>query len=121
MVEEQRLNISINDGDAFFAHETSINVNPMQVILDFKSVTPRIDLRSPKPSLSIKHNVIMLEPYHAKKMLEMFADSIKRYEKEFGKIEKPKAVEQMEKKQKSRKKESVKEPVITAKAPSYFG
>ena len=57
-MEEKKINFNINDGDDFFAHEMSINFNPMQFIFDFRSVTPRIDVRSRDSSvISIKHNV----------------------------------------------------------------
>ena len=40
-MEQKNLNVSVNEGDAFFCHELSVNYNPLQVILDFKTVTPR--------------------------------------------------------------------------------
>ena len=114
---EEGINIHINEGDSFFAHEMSINFNPTQFILDFKCVTPRIDPRSQsKASINLKHNVIMVEPYHAKKILELLGDVVKKYEAEFGKIEKPKPIQIFEKKHK--KKEGRDD--IT-KIPSYLG
>ena len=32
-----RINLSINDGDAFFAHQVSMNFSPNQFFIDFKS------------------------------------------------------------------------------------
>jgi len=116
---EKKINISINEGDAFFAHEMAINFNPTQFIFDFKSVTPRVDPRSQQtPVVSIKHNVILLEPYHVKKIYELMATVIKKYEDEFGKIEKPKAIERYEKKRKSMvDTELIVKPLV----PDYFG
>jgi len=111
----EKINISINEGESFFAHETSINFNPTHFVLDFKCITPRIDLRSDKPSLHIKHNVVILEPYHLKKLVEMFSQALKKYEKDFGKIEKPKSVKRFEKKHKKTKKKEKQE------IPNYFG
>ncbi len=115
---EKKINLSINEGEVFFAHEVSVNFNPTQFVLDFKNITPRMDPRSQDgPTLSIKHNVVLVEPYHLKKFQEFLNKRISDYEKEFGKIEKPKAIEAYNKKHKKKKVEkSDKTPV-----PSYFG
>jgi len=117
MPEEERINLHINEGEPFFAHELSINFNPTQFVFDFKCVTPRVDPRSQtKASISLKHNVVMVEPYHAKKILELLQEIVKKYEKEFGRIDKPKAIAEFEKKHK--KKEGKEE---TTETPSYLG
>ena len=117
MPEEQSVNMNIIDGQAFFAHELSINFNPMQFIFDFKNVTPRVDPRSrDKASISLMHNVIMVEPHHAKKVYELLGKVIKKYESEYGKIEKPEAMKKFEKKHRGKAKKSKKDD-----APSYFG
>jgi hypothetical protein len=117
---EKKLNVSINEGEAFFAHELAINFNPSQFIFDFKSVTPRVDPRSQQsPVIAIKHNVILLEPYHMKKIAELMGTVIQRYEDEFGKIEKPKALERYEKKRKSMVAEN--ELLSKPMTPDYFG
>ena len=69
---EQRVNFTITDGYPFFSHDMSINFNPAQFIFDFRCVTPRTDPRSNDGSrvMHLKHNVVMLEPYHAKQVLE---------------------------------------------------
>jgi hypothetical protein len=109
------VNMSINDGQAFFAHETSVNFNPGQVILDFKSITPRIDPRNKNgPTFVLAHNTILVDPFHAKQLQKIIAEAIKRYEQEFGKIEKTKAMQKAERKQKIQKEEA---PVI----PHYMG
>ncbi len=111
------INIQISDGEPFFAHELTTNFTPTQFSLDFKCITPRVDPRSKKPSFLLKHNVIMIEPYHAKLILSVLNNVIKKYEEEYGAIKKPKAVETAEKKQKK---------AITAlksetETPSYLG
>jgi hypothetical protein len=58
----------------------------------------------------------MLEPYHVKKFAELLDEVIKKYEKEFGKIEKPKAIEIAEKRSKKMDKAEVE-----GSAPSYLG
>ena len=87
-------------------------------MFDFKCVTPRVDMRSKdRPSVSIKHNVVMVDPYHTKQLLQLLTRVLADYEKEFGKITKPKAVAKMEAKMK--KKTPVGDKTI--KAPTYFG
>jgi len=109
------ISINISEGGAFFAHEMSANFSPTQIFLDFKMVSPRVDPRGKgKPSFLMQHNVVMLEPWHAKKIIEVMGEVVKKYEGEYGKIKKPKAVEVAEKKQKDKK-------TTPEEAPHYFG
>jgi Protein of unknown function (DUF3467) len=115
-MEQRKLNFSISDGVEFYAHEVTINYNPSQFIFDFKCITPRTDPRSQQaPHLAIKHNVVMLDVYHAHKLHELMGGIIERYEKEYGKIRKPKAIEVAEKRKTDEKK------VEHSSIPSYFG
>jgi hypothetical protein len=119
-MEPKNLNVTVNEGEAFYCHELSINYNPMQFVLDFKSVTPRVDLRSKDmPSISIKHNVVLLDPYHAKQTVELLSKVLADFEKDFGKITKPKALEAMEKKAAKEGKELKNLPPTLS--PTYFG
>lgn len=119
MEEQKKINFAIDNGDAFFAHEVSVNFNPTQFILDFKCITPRVDPRSTESQvLSIKHNVVMLDAFHAKGFLEFLKKRLEDYEKEFGKVEKPKVLKTIEKKRKnlaSKKKDT------KPQGPTYFG
>jgi hypothetical protein len=120
-MEQKNINVSINEGDAFFCHELSLNYNPLQFVFDFKSITPRVDIRTKQsggPIINIKHNVVMVDPYHAKKMLELLERVVKDYEKDFGKITKPKAVEKMEKNMNTK---TDKKEIPTSVSPTYFG
>lgn len=121
-MEKQSINLSINDGEPFFAHEMSVNFNPMQFILDFRCVTPRNDPRTKggRPSLNLKHNVVMVDPWHMVQINELLGRMIGAYEKEFGKIKKPKAVETFEKKHK-KSAEKKQESATETEVPSYFG
>jgi hypothetical protein len=112
----KNIKFSINDGGEFFAHETSVQFSPTQFIVDFKSITPRVDPRTQEGQVySIKHNVVLLEPYHAVKMVDLLQRIVKKYEKEFGKITIPKALAIAEKKRpKTQKKEKT-------EAPHYLG
>ena len=114
---EKKVNFGIDDGDSFFAHEVSVNFNPTQFVLDFKTVTPRIDPRSNEGHvINIKHNVVLMDVFHAKRFVEFLKKRIDDYEKEFGKIEKPKAIAALEKKRKNEPKN-----IQLEDAPSYFG
>ena len=117
MPEQKKINLGINDGNEFFAHEVSVNFNPMQFILDFKCITPRVDPRTKEnPLLMIRHNIVMIDVFHARKIHEMLGEVIKKYEDQHGKIEIPKAIKKLEKK---KPKENKKETVKTV--PSYLG
>lgn len=102
---QDQINLQINDGEPFFSHEVTVNFTPSQLTLDFKCITPRTDPRSKKPSFLLKHNVVMMDPWHAKAFGEVLQSVVKKYEDEFGKIQKPKALEKAEKKQKELAKE----------------
>ena len=117
---EKNVNMSIVEGDSFFAHELAVNYNPTQFILDFKNITPRNDPRGKdSPVLVLKHDVIMVTPYHAVLIHKLLGDMLERFEKDFGKIEKPKAVKSFEKKKKKRSKDSAATAAPTV--PNYFG
>ena len=116
MAHEQ-ININVSDGEPFYAHEATINFTPTQLNMDFKCITPRSDPRSKKPVFHIKHNVVMVDPWHAKAFLGVLANSIGKYEEEFGKISKPKAITKAEKKQKDYMKKVNKKDTT----PNYMG
>lgn len=118
MPEKKQINMGITDGDEFFAHETSINFNPTQFILDFRCITPRVDPRTREaPYVTLKHNVIMIEPWHAKEIQRVLDNVIEKYEEKLGKIEQPKAV----KKHLEQAKKQEKKVVEETQTPSYLG
>ena len=99
--QEKQINININDGETFFANEISVNFNPSNFFLDFKNISPRIDPRNQSgATFHMKHNVVLLDPYTFKQTVSLIKETLDRYEKEFGKIEKSKLIEKLEKKQK---------------------
>ncbi len=116
--QKEPININIVDGEPFFAHEMNVNFTPTQFTFDFKCITPRIDPRGKRPGFLLKHNVVMVEPWHAKMILAVLNNIIKKYEDEYGTIKKPKAVEMAEKKQKKAMKPSKQG---TTETPSYLG
>ncbi|MBN1645099.1 hypothetical protein JW851_03610 [Candidatus Woesearchaeota archaeon] len=117
MTEQPKVNIQIKEGNVFFAHEMSANFTPTQFSLDFKSITPRTDPRSKQPSFLLEHNLVLLEPWHAKMVSQVMNNVIKKYEEEFGKVKKPKALEKAEKKH----KKQMESKEGSTETPSYFG
>ena len=118
---EKQVNVQVDNGQTFFAHEMSINFSPLQFVFDFRNVTPRVDLRSRmQPVLNIKHNVVLVDPYHAKRILGLLKRVIDDYEKKFGKIKKPKALEKAEKLNKEAQ-EAQQRVGTPSGTPSYFG
>ncbi|MBD3361726.1 DUF3467 domain-containing protein [Candidatus Woesearchaeota archaeon] len=117
MTEQQKVNIQIKEGNVFFAHEMSANFTPTQFSLDFKSITPRTDPRSKQASFLLEHNLVLVEPWHTKMILQVLSNVIKKYEEEFGKIKKPKALATAEKKH----KKQIEATEDSTETPSYFG
>lgn len=113
-MDEKHVNWEYEDGNAFFAHEISVNFTPLQVVFDIKNITPRIDARNRTgPVFKVQHNVIMMDPFHAKRFHALLSQVLQKYEEEFGKIKKPKAIEILEEKQKDNK--------VEKQHQSYFG
>jgi hypothetical protein len=109
--------VDIDNGTAFFSDEFGIMHNPLRLIMDFRSITPRIDVRNKDfQPLVLKHNIVMMDMFMAKTFLEILKNNIDNYEKEFGKIEKPAALKKFEKEQKK-----MSEAVNQKDNPSYFG
>ena len=112
---ENKLNIIFKEGAAFFSHEAGITCTPTQIVLDFKSITPRLDQRSDEAiPLIVEHNVILLELFTATQLSDMLISSLKNYETQFGKIEKPAAMITAE-------KIAAKFTAVPKINPSYFG
>ena len=114
---QEPVNINIHEGDPFFAHEVTVNFTPTQMSMDFKCITPRSDPRGKKPSFQLKHNVVMVDPWHAKALIDVLSNVVGKFETEFGKIQKPKALAKAEKKQ----AELAKQGETAAEIPNYMG
>jgi len=117
MDKDEKINFVINDGDSFSANEISISYGPAQFSLDFKNISPRIDVRSQDgtKTFSLKHNVIIIDPSQAKNFASMLNDVLSRYEKQFGKIAEPKQLKN------SKKAKPLLENKSARQIPSYFG
>ncbi|MBT5021622.1 DUF3467 domain-containing protein [Candidatus Woesearchaeota archaeon] len=129
MDQKKNIKMNVSDGIEFFSHETAVNFSPIQFILDFKCITPRVDMRARDgPVIVMRHNIVMMDPYHAKQVRDLLNDSIEKYEKEFGEIKRPKPVEKAAKKatkarDKQNKQQKQKKSVkgSAKKSPSYLG
>ncbi len=124
-MKEKKINLNIIDGDAFFSHETSMNFNALQFIFDFKNISPRMDPRTRDGGvMTLKHNVVLMDAYQAKKFYELLGKAIEKYEKNYVKIKKPKVIEKIEKqraKNKKSKSKKTKKGDNEIKIPSYLG
>ena len=115
MTKDKKVKFDIDNGQSFFADEVGVIHNPLKIILDFRSITPRIDVRNQEfQPLILRHNVVLMDPFTAKTFSEILQKNIDNYEKQFGKITKPKPLQKMEKKRKKKAKGK-------ADTPSYFG
>ena len=96
---EQKINFSITDGDSILADEITVLNQPLKFYIDFKSTTPRVDVRNPQgQTVALKHTVIVCDPWLVKELRRILGENIKLYEDNFGEIKKPKQLEIAEKK-----------------------
>ncbi len=100
-----KVKFDIENGQSFFADEVGVIHNPLKIIFDFRSITPRVDVRNQEyQTLVLRHNVVVMDPFTAKNFLEILNKNVKNYEKQFGKIKKPEALKKLSKKSKTSKK-----------------
>ena len=115
---KDKVKFDIENGQSFFADEVGVIHNPLKIIFDFRNITPRVDVRNQEyQTLVLKHNVVVMDPYTAKNFYEILDRNIKNYEKQFGKIKRPKQLDKADKKSKKRKKGKK----GTKESPTYFG
>lgn len=90
---KKKININVDHSEpSFFSDSVTVSHNPQKFIFDFTQTTPRFDLivDQRQQSFTIKHKTIMLDPVVAKSLMEVLKENIKRFEKNFGKINVPK-------------------------------
>lgn len=113
--KKNKVKFDIENGQAFFADEIGVIHNPMRIILDFRNITPRIDVRNQEyQPLVLRHNVVVMDPYSAKTLVDLLKKNLANYEKQFGKITKPDVLKKLEKANKTKRKKK-------KDTPSYFG
>ena len=118
-LKQKQVNIRVKDGEQFYSNEASINFNPNEIIFDFKCLTHANELAGHN-SIVLRHNFVLLSPFHAKSFLIMLNKAVKDYESKFGEIKKPESMKKAEKMIKKDQKPSVVEKVKD-KMDSYFG
>ncbi|MEK6955615.1 MAG: DUF3467 domain-containing protein [Nanoarchaeota archaeon] len=119
--EEKQLNVRIKDGDQFFANEIGLNFTPTEIVLDFKCISNIHDIENHR-ALLLRHNPVILTPYHAKSFLEVLTKAVNDYEKRFGEIKKPKEIDKAEKiMQKQKDDNKSREKDNTNDDVTYFG
>lgn len=114
----RELNVRIKDGDITYAHETTINYTPTEFTFDFKTVANVQDVAN-HGAMIIKHSVVLLTPHHAKAFMEVLSRVVKDYEKSFGEIKKPTALDKAEKLMKKQEKKMA--STSETETESYFG
>ena len=97
MTDSQEIRVDVVNGDEFLAEEVSVCHSPVRFVIDFKSITPRMDIANQPPRMVIKHNIVLIDPYFAKDLLGVLKDNIDKYEAKFGSIKKPETLEKYEK------------------------
>ena len=98
MAEEgMGVNVDVNFGRDFFAEQVSVSHSPIRFVIDFVRSTPRIDGSAQGTKILTSHSVVMIDPYLAKEFLSVLSDNLGKYEKKFGKIDKPAALQKFEK------------------------
>ena len=94
---ERNVKFEIDDGTTFYADEVGIIHNPIKLILDFKNITPRVDVRNNEyQPIVIKHNAVVMDLWTGKVFLEGLRENLENYERKFGKIEAPQAIKKAE-------------------------
>jgi hypothetical protein len=85
--DHKQMQFNIDDGPTFFSDEISITSNQYKFFLDFKNSSPRVDVRSSDMlPISIKHNVVMMDPGLAKVFSKLLHDHLAKFEKDHGPI-----------------------------------
>lgn len=112
--QNQGMRVDIADsGPEFSADEVAISHSPLRFVVDFKSITPRMDMHGQQPRHVVKHNIVRMDPYLAKDFFDVLKKNLEKYEKQYGKVSKPKALQKAEEEAKKKGKPALKQ--------DYFG
>jgi len=93
MGEKKNINITIDHGNfGWFSDGMSLFNRQDKFFIDFRQNTPRIDVLGDKQQQThaVKHNTVILDPVMAKALSGLLQDSLKNYEKQYGKVKMPK-------------------------------
>lgn len=78
-----KLDLSAEVAQGTYSNLAIISHSPTEIILDFAQMLPGT------PNATVRSRVLM-NPVHAKRLLNALADNIQKYEQNFGPIEEPK-------------------------------
>ncbi len=93
---ENEMGVEVDFGRDFFAEQVSVSHSPIRFVIDFVRSTPRIDGSAQNTKIFTSHSVVMIDPYLAKEFLSVLSENVGKYEKKFGKIEKPAPLQKFE-------------------------
>lgn len=82
--QDLKLNIAPEVASGTYSNLAIISHSPSEMVLDFAQLLPGT------PEANIRTRVIM-NPIHAKRLLNALADNIQKYERNFGTIQEPRA------------------------------
>ncbi len=116
----QQVNLRIKDGDQFYSNEINVNFGPVEFSVDFKCITHVQDIAGHN-AMMLRHNNVILTPFHAKSFLDVLNRSVKEYEDKFGAIKKPAELEKAEKLFKKEQTKIMKAEKIDNTSNTYFG
>ena len=113
MSEKKNIQFTLDHGNhGFFSDGMSVFSRSDKFYIDFRQNTPRIDVIADKQQQTnaVKHDTIILDPIMAKALMSLLQESLKNYEKQFGKIKLPKV-----------KKDKEEKVAITDQSQNYIG
>ena len=60
-MKDKKVKFDIENGLSMFADEAGIVFNPLKITFDFRSITPRVDVRNQEfQTLVLRHNVVTM-------------------------------------------------------------
>ncbi|MBS3165366.1 DUF3467 domain-containing protein [Candidatus Woesearchaeota archaeon] len=110
-MEDKRMGVQELDRQPLYCNQMTVSHSPTQFFLDFRLVYPQFSPDNQQATVAL-HKLIVLEPYHLKETIKVLQENVQRYEKAYGKITTPKAVERAKKAHKS---------TGAISAPEYMG
>lgn len=111
-MKQQMQVVNNADNKPFLSNEQTVAHQSDKFVLDFRSVYPQFV--QAQGMIILNHQVILLDSYNAKMLLNVLKESIDRYEKKFGEIKKPETLIKAE-------KDLKKEAITTTERPTYMG
>jgi len=102
------------DKSPLFCNQMTVSHTPAQFFLDFRLVYPQFAPDNSQTTV-VQHRTVVFEPYHLKEVINVLQENIRRYEKDYGEISVPQAIEN------AKKKKELTTPTAVSSAPEYLG